>query len=118
MPAHIRKDDLVMVTSGDYKGAVGKVLRVIPRDERVVVQGVNIVTKHLKPTRTSPQGGVITREAAIHISKVSPVVDGKPSRVRFVVRPDGSKARVAVRGGKELSVVRRASQDRKSPGRK
>jgi large subunit ribosomal protein L24 len=105
MPAHVRKNDMVMVTSGYYKGQVGQVLRVIPDDQKVVVKGINLRTKHLKPTRINPQGGVITREEPIHISKVSPVVDGKPTRVRFEVRPDGSKVRVAVRGGKVLGEV-------------
>ena len=108
MPAHVRKNDMVMVTSGYYKGQVGQVLRVIPDDDRVVVKGINLRTKHLKPTRINPQGGVITREEPIHISKVSPVVDGKPTRVRFETRPDGSKVRLAVKGGKVLSVLREA----------
>jgi large subunit ribosomal protein L24 len=106
MPAHVRKNDMVMVTSGYYKGQVGQVLRVIPDEQKVVVKGINLRTKHLKPTRINPQGGVITREEPIHISKVSPVVDGKPTRVRFEIRPDGSKVRVAVKGGKVLGVVR------------
>ena len=102
MPRHVRKDDTVMVTSGFYKGQTGVVLRVIPEDDRVVVKGINLKTKHLKPTRLNPQGGIITREEPIHISKVSPVVDGKPTRVRCGTKPDGSKVRVAARGGKEL----------------
>jgi large subunit ribosomal protein L24 len=106
MPAHVRKGDMVMVTSGLFKKQVGQVLRVIPEDQRVLVKGINLRTKHLKPTRVNPQGGVITREEPIHISKVSPVVDGKPTRVRFQTRPDGSKVRVAAKGGKVLSEVR------------
>lgn len=106
MPRHVRKNDMVMVTSGEHKGQIGQVLRVIPSEDRVVVKGINLRTKHLKPTRVNPQGGVITREEPIHISKVSPVVDGKPTRVRFEIRPDGSKVRVAVRGGKVLGQVR------------
>lgn len=105
MPRHVRKGDRVMVTSGLHKGQIGEIIRVIPDEDRVVVQGINIKTKHVKPTRTAPQGGIITREEAIHISKVSPVVDGKPTRVRFVTKPDGSKVRVAVKGGKELGVI-------------
>jgi large subunit ribosomal protein L24 len=106
MPAHVRKGDTVMVTSGDHKGRVGEVLRVIPKSGRVVIKGINLRTKHLKPSRLSPQGGIITREQPLPMSKVSPVVDGRPTRVRFVTRPDGSKVRVAARGGKELGVVR------------
>lgn len=113
MPRHVRKGDAVIVTAGNARGSVGTVLRVIegdtPNDTRVVVQGVNLRTKHLKPTQQRPQGAVVQREAAIHISNVSPVVEGKPSRVRFRVNPDGSKVRVAVRGGKELHTLRAAS---------
>ncbi|MBX3359390.1 MAG: 50S ribosomal protein L24 [Phycisphaeraceae bacterium] len=106
MARHVRKGDRVIVTSGFYKGQQGEVLRVIPDDDQVVVKGINVKTKHVKPTRVAPQGGIVTREAPIHISKVSPVVDGKPTRVRFVTKPDGSKVRVAARGGRELGVVR------------
>ena len=106
MPRHIRTGDTVIVTAGNDKGMTGEVLRMLVKDQRVVVQGVNIRTKHLKPTQTNPQGGIIRREMPIHISNVSPVVDGKPSRVRFETRPDGSKVRVAVRNGKELHTLR------------
>lgn len=108
MPAHVRKGDEVIVRSGDHKGKVGTVLHVDPRKQTVTVKGINLRTKTLKPSRTSPQGGVITREAPLHMSKVAPVVDGKPTRVRFVVKPDGSKQRVAVRGGSVLGQVRGA----------
>jgi large subunit ribosomal protein L24 len=113
MPRHVRKGDTVMITSGNFKGQTGQVLRVIPDDDRVVVKGINLRTKHMKPSRINPQGGVISREEPIHISNVSPVVDGKPTRVRFRVLPDGSKVRVAARGGKELGVVRRATSERR-----
>ena len=106
MPRHIRKGDTVIVTAGNDKGMSGEVLRMLIKEQRVVVQGVNIRTKHLKPTQTNPQGGIIRREMPLHISNVSPVVDGKATRVRFETRPDGSKVRVAVRGGKELHTLR------------
>ena len=99
MARHVRKGDTVIVRSGDHKGAVGEIIRVITKSDSVIIKGVNLRTKHLRPTRINPQGGIVTREASIHISNVSPVVDGKPSRVRFVNKPDGSKVRVAVRGG-------------------
>ena len=116
MPRHVRKGDTVMVTSGSYKGQTGQILRVIPDDDRVVVKGINLKTKDLKPSRINPQGGVITREEPIHISKVSPVIDGKPTRVGFRVNPDGSKVRVATKkfGSKELGVVRRATSERRT----
>ena len=106
MPKHVRKGDQVVVTQGSDKGKVGEVLRVIPKADRVLVRGIALRTKHLKPTRLNPQGGIVTREAPLHISNVSPVVDGKPTRVRFLTKPDGSKVRVATRGGSELGVVR------------
>ncbi len=105
MPAHIRKGDQVIVNSGDDKGKIAEVLLVMPKRNLVVVKGVNVVTRNMKPSRNSPQGGVITREAPIQMSKVNPVVDGKPSRVRFSINKDGSKSRVAVKGGKVLSAV-------------
>lgn len=106
MPRHIRKGDTVMVTSGNDKGTTGEVLEVRPDADRVVVKGVNVRTKHIKPTQVNPRGGIVKTEMPIHISNVSPVVDGKPSRVRFVTKDDGSKVRVAARDGSELGVVR------------
>ncbi|MBG83263.1 MAG: 50S ribosomal protein L24 [Phycisphaerae bacterium] len=106
MARHVKKGDTVVVTAGNDAGKVGEVLRVITSDDRVVVQGVNIRTRHLKPTQQNPQGGLLRKEMPIHISNVSPAVDGRPSRVRFEEKSDGSKVRVAVRGGKELHTLR------------
>jgi large subunit ribosomal protein L24 len=94
-----------MVTSGSSKGAVGEILRVITKSDQVLIKGVNVHTKHLKPTRVNPQGGIINKEMPVHISKVSPVVDGKPVRVGFRYEADGSKVRVARHGGKEVKVL-------------
>ena len=105
MARHVRKGDTVVVTSGGNRGKIGEIMRVIPDKDQVIVKGLNLRTKHLKPTRINPQGGIITKEAPIHISNVSPAIDGKPTRVRFQVQKDGSKARVAVRGGKVLGTV-------------
>ena len=102
MPRHIRKGDTVMVTAGNDRGATGEVLRIITKHDRVVVQGVNIRAKHLKPTQQNPQGGIVRREMPIHMSNVSPVMDGKPTRVRFETQKNGAKARVAARDGKVL----------------
>ncbi len=106
MARHVRTGDNVIVTSGSHKGKVGTIMRILTKEDRVIVKGINLRTKHLKPTRLNPQGGIVTREASIHISNVSPVVDGRATRVRFVTKPDGSKVRVAARGGQELGVVR------------
>ncbi len=108
MPRHVRKGDTVIIRSGDNKGAIGEVLRVLTKQDAVVVKGVNLRTRHMRSSRINPQGSVITKEAPLPLSKVAPVVDGKPSRVRFVTKSDGSKVRVAVRGGKELGTVRGA----------
>ncbi len=105
MARHVKRGDTVMITAGDHKGKTGEILRVDTKKDRVIVKGVNLRTKHLRPTRLNPQGGVITREGPIHISNVSPVVDGKPTRVRFERKGNGQKVRVAARGGKELGAV-------------
>jgi large subunit ribosomal protein L24 len=106
MPAHVKKGDTVIVLSGSHKGKIGEIKEVDPKDQMVTVQGVNLKTKHVKPNRLNAQGGIITKEGPLHMSKVAPVVDGKPTRVRFETKPDGSKVRLAVRGGKVLSTIR------------
>ena len=105
MPARIRKDDVVYVRSGDDRGRTGKVLRLVG-DDKVVVEGVNIVWKHLKPTQQAQKGGRIRREAAIHISKVQPVdpKTGKGTRVKFPTA-NGEKRRVAAKSGTDLGLV-------------
>ena len=105
MPRHVRKGDTVMVTSGNDKGSVGQIIRVMPDKDRVIVQGVNVHVKHMKPRQQGQPGGIVRREMPIHISNVSPVVDGKPSRVRFSSKKDGSKVRISVRDGKELNAL-------------
>jgi large subunit ribosomal protein L24 len=112
MARHIRKGDQVIITSGDDRGQTGVVTEVLVKHDRVIVQGTALskVTRHLKPNKLQPQGGIVTRDRSYHISNVSPVVDGKPSRVRFKAKSDGSKVRVAVRGGKELGNVAPASK--------
>lgn len=106
MPRHIKKGDSVFVNAGNDRGVVGEVLAILTKSNRVLIKGVNIRTKHIKPTQQNPRGGVIRREMPIHISNVNPVVDGKPTRVRFTTKKDGAKVRVATRGGKELHTLR------------
>lgn len=79
-----------------------KILRVLTETDQVLVEGVNVRKKHLKPTQANPRGGVVSREMPIHISNVSPIADGKPTRVRFETRDDGSKVRVAARNGEQI----------------
>ncbi len=104
MPARIKKDDVVFVRSGDDKGRTGKVLRIL--GDKVVVEGINVVWKHLKPTQQSPKGGRIRKEAPIHISKVQPVdpKTGKGTRVKYPTN-NGEKKRVAVKTGSDLGLV-------------
>ena len=100
----IRKGDDVVVIAGKSKGARGKVLRVIPAKDRVLVSGVNVVTKHVKPTRQNQRGGIERREAPIHISNVM-IADphsGEPTRVRIKALEDGRKVRVAVKSGEQI----------------
>jgi len=102
MPRHVRKGDLVQVITGDDRGRQGTILRVVPKRDLVFVQGINVHKKHVKPSQGNPQGAVIDKEMPMHISNVLPVVDGKPTRVRFVEKPDGSKVRVAVSTGAQI----------------
>ena len=103
MPRHIRKGDTVFVRSGSDKGATGKVMKVMVDDNRVIIEGVNVRKKNVKPSQSNPQGGVTEMEMPIHMSNVSPLAnDGKPTRVRFETRADGSKVRLAARTGEQL----------------
>lgn len=108
---HIKKGDMVEIIAGDNKGATGKVLRVIPEENKVVVQGQNIAKKHVRPSRRNPQGGRINVEQPIHISNVLPLnpKTSKGSRVHYQVNDDGSKKRLAT-DGTEIGIVRRASE--------
>ena len=109
MARHIKKGDMVEIISGDHKGSTGRVLRVVTKKDRVVVEGLNLVYKHVRPSRQNPQGGRIRVEQAIHISNVLPVnpKSSKGSRVRYQINDDGSKKRIAV-DGSEIGVVRKA----------
>lgn len=110
MPMHVKKGDQVIVTSGNARGKTGEILAVDTKSNRVIVKGVNVRKRNMKPTQQQPKGSVVEKEHSLHISNVSPVVGGKPTRVRFVVRPDGSKVRVAARDGSELHVLRKAAK--------
>ena len=100
----IRRGDMVQVISGKYKGAKGRVLVVMPSDDKVVVEGINVKKRHVKPNAKMPQGGVMEREAPIAVCKVMPIdpSTGKPTRVRIKVE-DGKKVRVAVKSGAQIT---------------
>lgn len=100
----IKKDDEVIVITGKDKGKKGTVLKVMPKESRVLVSGVNLVKKHQKPSMAGA-GGIINKEAAIHVSNVALVdpKEGKATRVGYTVLKDGAKVRVAKRSGEVVS---------------
>lgn len=102
--AKIKKGDTVVILSGKDKGKTGEVTKSLPKDGKVVVAGVNIITRHKKPSQTNPQGGLERSEAPLYASKVA-IADpktGKPTRVRFETAKDGKKVRVAVKSGEKI----------------
>ena len=102
MPRHVRKGDTVIITAGDHRGRQGKILRVLPDQDKVVVEGINLHKRHMKPTQTNQRGGIVEKEMPIHISNVSPVVDGKATRVRYKTEANGAKLRVAATNGQQI----------------
>jgi large subunit ribosomal protein L24 len=103
MARHIRTGDTLLVIAGRDKGRTGRVLRVLPEKNRVVVEGIGRVFKHVRPSQRTPQGGRIQKDAPIHISNVMPLdpTSGKGTRVKFEVR-EGRKHRIAVGTGTDL----------------
>jgi large subunit ribosomal protein L24 len=106
MGARLRRGDNVVVISGKDKGKTGKVQRILREEDRVVVEGVNLVKRHMRPTPRNPSGGILEREQPIHASKVMPVdpQTGKGTRVRSKAL-EGKKIRIAARSGEEIPVV-------------
>jgi large subunit ribosomal protein L24 len=100
---HVKKGDKVMVISGKDKGKTGVILSALPKKDRVLVEGVNIVKKHSKPSQMNPQGGIISQEAPIHVSNVMPLdpKTGEPTRVGLK-EVDGKKVRIAKKSGEVL----------------
>ena len=100
----IKKGDEVVILTGKDKGSKGEVLKVLPEERRVIVQGVNVVKKHRKPTQLNPQGGIENIEKSIDVSNVALVdpKEGKATRVGFRVLKDGKKVRVAKRSGETV----------------
>ena len=104
MAMKIKKGDRVVILSGKDKGRTGTVSQVMPKDGKVLVDGINVAARHRKPSQTNPQGGIERREAPLHASKVAleDPKTGKPTRVRFEER-DGKKVRVAVKSGELIN---------------
>ncbi|MBU0556067.1 MAG: 50S ribosomal protein L24 [Alphaproteobacteria bacterium] len=99
--ARIKKGDTIIVLAGKDKGRTGSVLQVMPKDDKVLVDGINVHARHRKPDQANPQGGIDRKPAPLHISNVALAVDGKATRVRFEER-DGKKVRVAVKTGEVI----------------
>ena len=95
---HVKVDDTVQVIAGTSKGAQGKVLSIDRKKNRVIVEGVNMIKKHVKPSASNPQGGIVESAAGIHISNVMLVINGKPSRIGRKVE-DGKKVRYSKKTG-------------------
>lgn len=101
---HIKKNDTVFVNSGEDKGKTGKVLQVLVKEQRAIVEGVNFVSKHTKPSAKNPQGGIIKQEAPIHISNLN-VVDpktGAPTRIGRKKNEEGKSVRYSKKSGEEI----------------
>jgi large subunit ribosomal protein L24 len=100
----VRQGDTVVVIAGKQKGTKGRVLSVLPKDDRAVIEGVNVRTKHVKPTQANPQGGRVKREYPIHLSNVmlADPKTGEPTRVRISTLTDGRRVRIAVKSGEQI----------------
>ena len=101
---HIKKGDTVYVNSGDDKDKTGRVLKVLVKEKRALVEGINIVSKTTKPTSAHPQGGVVKKEAPINISKLNPLdpKTGKPTRIGRRLNEEGKSVRYAKKSGEEI----------------
>jgi large subunit ribosomal protein L24 len=98
----IRQGDTVKVISGSYRGKEGRVLKVINSKERLVVEGINMLKRHMRPSQENPQGGIIEKEGSIHISNVQIISGGKSTRVGYKILEDGKKARFSKTTGKNI----------------
>ncbi len=97
----IKSGDTVTVIAGDHKGSEGKVLQILRDKNRAIVEGVNLVSKHTKPSAQNPQGGIVKKEASIHISNLSLIEDGKAVRVGYTVDGD-TKTRISKKTNKAI----------------
>jgi large subunit ribosomal protein L24 len=101
---HVRRGDRVKVIRGNFAGTEGTVLRVLPKTNRVVVEGVNLRKRHTRPSQANPEGGIISFEAPIHVSNVMLIdpTSGEPTRVRKRIDADGTKERISVKSGNPI----------------
>ena len=99
----LKKGDPVVVLSGKDKGKEGTILRVLPKEDKVIVEGVNMAKKHQRPVRATMQAGIIDKDMPLHVSNVAYLHKGKPTRLGYRVESDGTKVRVARRTGEVIS---------------
>ena len=99
----LKKGDPVVVLSGKDKGKEGTILRVLPKEDKVIVEGVNMVKKHQRPVRATMQAGIIDKDMPLHVSNVAYVHKGKPTKLGYRVESDGTKVRIARRTGEVIS---------------
>ena len=99
----IKKGDTVQVVSGADAGKVGRVIKVYIDRDRLLVEGVNMVKKHMKPSQDNPQGGIIEKEASIHASNTLLMVGGKPTKIGYKILEDGKKVRIAKKTGEVIN---------------
>lgn len=101
---HIKKGDTVMIITGNDKGKQGRVLEIITKKDKAIVEGINLISKHTKPNATSPQGGIIKKEAPIHVSNLKLVEpsNNQPTRTRKEKNDKGGKVRISKKTGEEI----------------
>ena len=99
---HIKKGDTVYINAGVDKGKTGRVLEVLVEKKRAIVEGINMVSKHTKPSAKSPQGGIVKQESPIHISNLNPAENGVPVRVGRKLNADGRLVRISKKSGEEI----------------
>ena len=100
----VKKGMVVRVISGAHRGLEGKVLFVSPKRKRVIVEGVNFIKKSTRPTQDNPNGGIVEKEASLHISNVMVLPNGKVSRIGYKILDDGSKVRIFKKTNEETEV--------------
>jgi len=99
---HVKKGDEVLIIAGNDRGKRGKVLKVFPSENRVIVEGINFIQRHTRPSQNNPQGGIVEKEAPIDVSNVKLIHNGEPTRVGYDYLDDGTKVRVAKSTGEVI----------------
>ena len=99
---HLKTGMTVKVIRGNHKGQEGKVLFVFPKRQRALVEGINFIKRHSRPTQQNPKGGIIEKEAPIHVSNLMVVHGGSPTRIGYKKLEDGTKVRIAKKTGAEI----------------